>query len=230
MWQMGSIAVAIVASEQGREDNRRLGTQTGGESIYRRPIELRRIRHSVIIRRSRRAANPALRFLQQGSLVLGGLAAGSLPRGVLGGCSGGSQAGAADRDLSPIAITPIVNRSGTRFYRESLTKFPEAIDKFNSLGLDMVVELGDLIDETPDAAGEIAHFKKMEEVYARFKGDRHYVLGNHCVWTLTKEEFLDNCGMEKAALLVRQGRFPFRRARRLLQTGRHAVWAEELSL
>ncbi|MCA9417497.1 MAG: metallophosphoesterase, partial [Candidatus Omnitrophica bacterium] len=28
----------------------------------------------------------------------------------------------------------------------------------------------------------------------KFSGDRHYVLGNHCVWTLTKEQFRDNSG------------------------------------
>jgi len=147
-------------------------------------------------------------FLRQGSLVLGGLAASSLPRGLWA---------AAQEEAKPALRMGVItdchyaerDRSGTRFYRESLTKLPEAIDKFNSLGLDMAVELGDFIDEAPDAAGEIAHLKKVEEIYSRFKGDRHYVLGNHCAWTLSKEEFLDNCGMEKAHYSFDKGEFHF---------------------
>ena len=155
------------------------------------------------------AAQPTRRaFLRQGTLVLGGLAAGSLSRGVWA---------AAQEEARPALRMGILtdchyaerDRSGTRFYRESLTKLPEAVDKFNSLGLDMAVELGDFIDEAPDAVGEIAHLKKVEEIYARFKGDRYYVLGNHCVWTLSKEEFLDNCGMEKANYSFDKGEFHF---------------------
>jgi alkaline phosphatase len=89
------------------------------------------------------------------------------------------------------------DRNGNRHYRETLWKLPEAIDKFNAIGLDMAVEIGDFIDEAPDAAGEIGHLKKVEAIFGQFKGERRYVLGNHCVWTLTKEEFLDNCGMDR---------------------------------
>ena len=44
---------------------------------------------------------------------------------------------------------------------------------------------------------ELASLKKVNLEFARFQGDRHYVLGNHDVWTLTKEQFLANCGREK---------------------------------
>jgi alkaline phosphatase len=101
------------------------------------------------------------------------------------------------------------DRNGTRFYRESLDKLPEAIDKFNSFRLDMAVELGDFIDEAADAAGEIEHLQKIEEIYAQFKGERHYVLGNHCVWSLTKEQFLDHCGMERPHYSFDKGEFHF---------------------
>jgi alkaline phosphatase len=147
-------------------------------------------------------------FLQQGALVLGGLTLGGLPRVAWA---------AAQEEAKPALRMGLItdchyadrNQSGTRYYRESLTKLTEAIDKFNSLGLDIVAELGDLIDEAPDTAGEIGHLKKTEETYAKFKGDRHYVLGNHCVWTLTKEEFLDNCGMDKAHYSFDKGDFHF---------------------
>src|SRR4029078_6817199 len=97
----------------------------------------------------------------------------------------------------------------TRFYRETLTKLPEAIEKFNELKLDTIVELGDLIDEAPDAAGEIGHLKKIDAIFSQFKGDRYYVLGNHCVWTLTKEQFLENCGLKKPHYSFDKGEFHF---------------------
>jgi alkaline phosphatase len=138
-------------------------------------------------------------LLKQGALALGGLALGGTPRAAWAAAQGQEVA-------KPVLRAGIVtdchyadrDRSGTRHYRETAWKLPEAMEKLNSIGLDMVVELGDLIDEAPDAAREIGHLKKIDAVFAQFKGDRHYVLGNHCVFTLTKEEFLDNCGMEKA--------------------------------
>ena len=98
---------------------------------------------------------------------------------------------------------------GTRFYWESLGKLRESVDMFNAAGVDVAVEIGDFIDEVADVAGEIGHVKKMEAVYSQFGGERHYVLGNHCVWTLTKEEFIDNCGMTKPFYSFDKGRFHF---------------------
>jgi alkaline phosphatase len=149
-------------------------------------------------------------FLQGGALVLGGLAAGGLPRRVWGAVQ-------EQEVAKPMLRLGIVtdchyadrDRSGTRHYRETAWKLPEAIEKFNSLALDTVIELGDLIDDAPDVAREIGHLKKIEEVFARFKGERHYVLGNHCVNALTKEEFIDNCGMEKAHYSFDKGGYHF---------------------
>lgn len=147
-------------------------------------------------------------FLQRGALVIGGLAIGGLPL---------SSWAASQPELTPSLRLGIItdchyadrDRSGTRYYRESLTKLPEAIDRFNSLNLDMAVELGDLIDEAADVAGELGHLEKVEAIYGRFKGERHYVLGNHCVWTLTKQEFIDNCGLKKPNYSFDKGEFHF---------------------
>lgn len=147
-------------------------------------------------------------FLQSGALVLGGMALGAVPRPLWA---------AAQDDAKPALRMGILtdchyadrDRSGMRYYRETLAKLPEAIDKFNSLGLDAAIEIGDLIDEASDAAGEIGHLKKIDAIYGQFKGERHYVLGNHCVWTLTKEEFIDNCGMEKPHYSFDKGDFHF---------------------
>lgn len=83
---------------------------------------------------------------------------------------------------------------GTRHYRDSLAKLRKAIDEFNRRGVAFVVELGDLIDAGPTKADELAYLGAVNEVYKKFDGPRHYVLGNHCLAALTKQEFLDHVG------------------------------------
>jgi alkaline phosphatase len=84
--------------------------------------------------------------------------------------------------------------AGTRFYRETLGKLNEAVARFNAEELAAVVELGDLIDQAPSAEQELAWLKTIEERFATVRAPRHYVLGNHCVTTLTKEEFAAHTG------------------------------------
>lgn len=79
--------------------------------------------------------------------------------------------------------------AGTRYYRETFGKLEEAVARFNTESPAFVVELGDLIDKAATAEEEMAWLDKIEAVFARTKAPRHYVFGNHCVATLTKEEF-----------------------------------------
>ena len=88
--------------------------------------------------------------------------------------------------------------AGDRHYRESLTKIREAITRFRELKIDRAIELGDFIDAAPTVEGEIENLKKIEREFSQLACPRHYVLGNHCVYTLTKEEFLANSGAEKS--------------------------------
>jgi predicted phosphodiesterase len=88
--------------------------------------------------------------------------------------------------------------AGDRHYRESLTKIREAITRFRELKIDQAIELGDFIDAAPTVEGEIANLKKIEREFSQLTCPRHYVLGNHCVYTLTKEEFLANSGAQKS--------------------------------
>jgi alkaline phosphatase len=53
----------------------------------------------------------------------------------------------------------------------------------------LVVELGDFIDQADLVEREIEWLKTMESHFAKLEMPRHYVLGNHCVGTLTKQEF-----------------------------------------
>jgi alkaline phosphatase len=84
--------------------------------------------------------------------------------------------------------------AGTRYYRDSILKVREAVGKFNSTGATMAVELGDFVDAAEEVATEVGYLEKIEAEYAKFQGDRHYVFGNHCVWSLTKAQFADHCG------------------------------------
>jgi alkaline phosphatase len=88
--------------------------------------------------------------------------------------------------------------AGTRHYRESLTKLAEAARQFEQDQPTFVVELGDLIDAADSVAVEQRYLKTINREFSAIGKDRHYVLGNHCVDTLTKEEFLGSVQQEKS--------------------------------
>jgi len=77
----------------------------------------------------------------------------------------------------------------TRFYREALGKLDEAVAHMNREKPALVVELGDFIDQADSVEREIEWLKTMESHFAKLTMPRQYVLGNHCVGTLTKQEF-----------------------------------------
>jgi predicted phosphodiesterase len=87
--------------------------------------------------------------------------------------------------------------AGSRHYRESLAKLEEAAKQFQKDKPDFVVELGDLIDAADSVEVEKKYLARINKEFAALSGDKHYVLGNHCVTTLTKEEFLDCVGQKK---------------------------------
>ncbi|MCA9428173.1 MAG: metallophosphoesterase [Candidatus Omnitrophica bacterium] len=136
-------------------------------------------------------------FLRDGTLILG-----TLP--LIGGGSEGATVAVNDsnKEGSPRLRIGLVtdlhyadkDPGGTRFYRESIAKFEECIRKFNDEKLDLTIELGDFVDAAEEVETEIGYLETIDKIYSKFSGDRHYVLGNHCVWTLTKEQFRDHSG------------------------------------
>lgn len=84
--------------------------------------------------------------------------------------------------------------AGTRHYRETLGKFTEAAAQFERDAPAFVVELGDFIDAADSVETERAYLATINQAFAGLTADRHYVLGNHCVDTLTKDEFLGTVG------------------------------------
>lgn len=98
---------------------------------------------------------------------------------------------------------------GTRHYRETLTKLEDAASQFEKVQLSFVVELGDLIDAADSIEVEQRYLKTINQEFSAICKDRHYVLGNHCVDTLKKEEFLGQVAQERSYDSFDRGGFHF---------------------
>ena len=83
-------------------------------------------------------------------------------------------------------------RSGTRYYRDSMLKMQEAIREFNRSNLDFIIELGDMKDmpQSADPAQTLRDLDHIESIFGRFDGARYHALGNHDMDCISKEEFL----------------------------------------
>ena len=143
-------------------------------------------------------------FLQKGTLFL--TAAATLDASKL----------FADEPEDPLRIGLITDLhyadkppAGTRHYRETLAKLVEAAAQFQKDKADFVVELGDLIDAADSVETEKSYLKTINKEFSAISKDRHCVLGNHCVDTLTKAEFLGGVEQEKSYHSFDRGDFHF---------------------
>lgn len=128
-------------------------------------------------------------FLRCSALSLAGLLAGAA------GCSGPGGLGTR-RALRFGLVTDLhyADRepATTRFYRESLPKAREAVERLNRERLSFLGVLGDVKDM---ASGEpeartLGHLVAIEAELRRFSGPVHYVLGNHDMDNLSKTQAL----------------------------------------
>jgi predicted MPP superfamily phosphohydrolase len=99
--------------------------------------------------------------------------------------------------------------AGTRHYRETIAKLQEAGKQFERDQPDFIVELGDFIDAADTVKAEKGYLKRINKDFSALPGKKHYVLGNHCVSFLTKEEFLDGVGQQKSHYSFDVGGFHF---------------------
>ncbi len=99
--------------------------------------------------------------------------------------------------------------AGSRHYRETLVKLEEAAARFHEDQPDFVVELGDFIDAADSVEVEKKYLQRINKDFTVLPGKKHYVLGNHCVHTLTKGEFLEGVGQQKSYYSFDQGGYHF---------------------
>ncbi len=99
--------------------------------------------------------------------------------------------------------------AGSRHYRETEIKLAEAGEKLASRKPAFIVELGDLIDAADDVKTELSWLKRVNKSFSAICKQRHYVLGNHCVHTLTKQEFLGGVERRKSYYSFDVGKFHF---------------------
>jgi UDP-2,3-diacylglucosamine pyrophosphatase LpxH len=99
--------------------------------------------------------------------------------------------------------------AGSRFYRETIDKLAEAARRFVEEKPAFVMELGDLIDAADSVETEQRWLSRINRDYSAIAVDRHYVLGNHCVDILTKEEFLGGVERDRAYYSFDRGGFHF---------------------
>jgi alkaline phosphatase len=142
-------------------------------------------------------------FLKHGTLVLtaASLGSSSLP---------------ADDDIPRLRVGLVTDLhyadkapAGTRHYRETLAKLEEAARQFERDKPSFIVELGDLIDAAASVETEQSYLKTINRPFSAICKDRHYVLGNHCVDTLHKDEFLGTVEQEKSYYSFDRGGFHF---------------------
>jgi alkaline phosphatase len=98
---------------------------------------------------------------------------------------------------------------GTRYYRESLAKLAEGVSKFRGARVEFLVELGDLVDAARDVNTERVWLKQAVQALRRAGAEMHCVLGNHCVQTLTKEDFLTEVRRKRSYYSFDRGRIHF---------------------
>ena len=90
------------------------------------------------------------------------------------------------------------NTAGSRHYRETIRKLAEAKTVFEKTEPDFLVCLGDLIDAAADVETELTYLSRIVKELKTIDCKKHFVLGNHCVDTLTKSEFLNGVGQEQS--------------------------------
>ena len=136
-------------------------------------------------------------FLRDGTLVL--------TAATLGSGASGSLLAREDSTKGSLRIGLVTDLhyadkppAGSRHYRETRRKLAEAAQRFRGDKPAFLVELGDFIDAADSVATEQQYLKRIDREFSAICKDRHHVLGNHCVHTLTKEEFLAGVEQERS--------------------------------
>lgn len=85
---------------------------------------------------------------------------------------------------------------GDRICADSLAKVRACVDAFNARGLSLALNLGDLINGDGGREAALASLSRISKVCSLFRGEWRFLLGNHDVEALTKDEFVRNAGVD----------------------------------
>jgi len=125
----------------------------------------------------------------------------------IGAAAAARAGGAVSRTSSPRALTFGIfadphyaerPRWGGRYYSDSDEKLLRFVEAMAEAKPSFIIGLGDLIDQPDSAEAELRYLRKVAAICARFKGPRHFVIGNHDVVTQSKEQFIERTGMPRA--------------------------------
>ena len=83
-----------------------------------------------------------------------------------------------------------IDEPGMRCFDDAPVKLRDCIDMMNDHKIDFLIELGDFKDMMPTKEATLKCLDDIEKAFARFKGPRYHVLGNHETDCITKSEFL----------------------------------------
>lgn len=97
--------------------------------------------------------------------------------------------------------------AGNRHYRDSAAKLRAAVETFNREEVDLIVELGDLIDSAPTKPEELFYLHTALDILAAARAPRFFALGNHCVTALSKDDFLSACAQRAPHLSFHRSGF-----------------------
>lgn len=100
---------------------------------------------------------------------------------------------------------------GTRYYRDSMLKLRQAVDAIAVRKPAFCICLGDLIDgpEKSNSIVEGQNLLAITKEFGRLRAPHKYVLGNHCVAQLKKEEYLRTVKQKSGYFSFDQGEFHF---------------------
>ncbi len=79
-----------------------------------------------------------------------------------------------------------------RYFQYSYKNVIEAVEIMNEKDVNFLVSLGDTITESADRERTIPDLLTIDSALSSFKGDLHYVMGNHDLARLMRQDFLDN--------------------------------------
>ncbi len=125
-------------------------------------------------------------FLESGTLFLAGVTTGPLWRCLE----------AYEKPLATIGLVTDIHHadkasSGTRYYRQSLSKLDQALADLKARKVDRIVHMGDLVDSHPKPEDEERAIREVAQRFQRTGIPYHFILGNHCLEAVDKKRYAE---------------------------------------